>query len=227
MTTKVKLQPILKRNQDGFTPIMPYAESKSDVSWIDLSKDNLALTTIEFDNTHAVNDFLRKELEARKANFVWGGYDEHRVWYQRSSLFGSDRCIHLGIDIWAEPHTPVFSPMAGKVHSFQDNAGFGNYGPTIILEHELEGEKFYTLYGHLSRASLVGLSEGKPISKGEKIAELGEEEENGNWSAHIHFQLMTDMQDNHGDFPGVCSPLERDAFLEICLDPNLILGFGE
>jgi hypothetical protein len=79
----------------------------------------------------------------------------------------------------------------------------------------------------LSRASLVGLHEGETVSKGEKIAELGEEEENGNWSAHVHFQLMTDMKDNHGDYPGVCSPLERDAFLEICLDPNLVLGFDK
>jgi len=80
----------------------------------------------------------------------------------------------LGIDITAIAGTEIFAPLEGSVHSFQNNSSFGDYGPTIILEHNLDGEIFYTLYGHLSLNSLDELSEGKEIKKGQKIAELGD-----------------------------------------------------
>jgi hypothetical protein len=38
--------------------------------------------------------------------------------------------------------------LDGRVHSFQNNDSLGNYGPTIILEHQVEDLTFYTLYGH-------------------------------------------------------------------------------
>ena len=218
------IQDLLKKHQASFAPIMPYSPSGRDISWLDLSKDNERLMKINFESTEVISAFIEEMMEEKAVQYIWGGYNEHRVWYQRSELFGSDRCIHLGIDIWGETHSPIFAPLEGKVHSFQDNMGYGNYGPTIILEHILEGQTFYTLYGHLSRASLGSLEIGQTVSKGEKFAELGDDEENGNWAPHVHFQLMTDMQGNMGDYPGVCSITERDAFLEICLDPNLILG---
>ena len=69
--------------------------------------------------------------------------------------------MHIGLDLWIKAGTPVLSALDGKVHSFDFNAGFGDYGPTIILEHQLEDQTFYTLYGHLSLDSLDGLKIGK------------------------------------------------------------------
>jgi hypothetical protein len=46
-----------------------------------------------------------------------------------------------------------FSALDGTLHSFNFNAGFGDYGPTIILEHNVENQTFI-LYGHLSLDSL-------------------------------------------------------------------------
>ena len=105
------------------------------------------------------------------------------------------------------------------MHSFQDNAHFGDYGPTIILQHDLAGKTVYSLYGHLSRASLEGLHEGKAFRAGEKLAEIGPFPENGDWPPHLHIQLITDLLGHRGDFPGVCSVANRERFLAICPDP--------
>jgi len=61
------------------------------------------------------------------------------------------------------------------------------------------------------------------FGRGAEIARVGDAQVNGNWPPHLHFELITDMMGLKGDFPGVCSLEERDKFLDICLDPNLIL----
>ena len=96
-----------------------------------------------------------------------------------------------------------------------------------MLEHELEGIPFYTLYGHLSLASLDGLYEGREISQGTQLAEIGDEAVNGSWPPHLHFQVIRDMGGYRGDFPGVCKPSERAAYLQRCPDANLILGIKQ
>ena len=45
------------------------------------------------------------------------------------------RRLHLGVDIWADAGTPVYVPLDGRIHSFRDNNHFGDYGPTVILQH--------------------------------------------------------------------------------------------
>ena len=97
-----------------------------------------------------------------------GRYGEPRLLYS-SPLFVDDsqqrRTIHLGVDLFAPPGTPVRSPLTGVVHLAADNAAPLDYGPVVVLRHVTsEGDEFYTLYGHLSRASLEGLVEGQPIA---------------------------------------------------------------
>jgi murein DD-endopeptidase MepM/ murein hydrolase activator NlpD len=133
----------------------------------------------------------------------------------------------LGVDIWAEAGTPVYAPLNGHIHSFQDNDHFGDYGPTIILQHDLDGLSLYTLYGHLSKESLNGLTVGKPIVKGQQIALFGSQEVNGHWPPHLHFQLMFDMEGCFGDYPGVGRYSEKDIYLRNSPDPNLILRFPD
>jgi peptidoglycan LD-endopeptidase LytH len=47
---------------------------------------------------------------------------------------------------------------------------------------------------------------------------------NGDWPPHLHFQLITDMMGNTGDFPGVCLPEEKQAYKVLCPDPIGILS---
>ena len=157
-----------------------------------------------------------------------GGYGEARPIYtaDRFRMEGNEgplwRTVHLGVDFWSAAGTPVYAPLDGLVHSFEDNAGAGNYGPTLILEHAVAGNlKFYTLYGHLSRASLQGLLPGTPVKKGELIAWIGAAPENGDWPSHLHFQVILDLLGRSGDFQGVALPEEQEVWLSLCpgLDP--------
>lgn len=117
----------------------------------------------------------------------------------------------------------VFAPLPGIVHSYGDNQGKGDYGPTVILEHTLENTKFYTLYGHLDRSSLCEKMEGAMVSAGAQIGIVGTYPENGDYPSHLHFEIVTDMCGKIGDFPGVCAKKEIDTYRLLCPDPNGIL----
>jgi murein DD-endopeptidase MepM/ murein hydrolase activator NlpD len=157
-----------------------------------------------------------------------GGYGEDRGVYSQV-LFAPEgvepRTVHLGIDIFAPAGAEVFTPLNARVHSFQVNDRPGDYGPTIILEHSAApGLKFHTLYGHLSRDSLKGLTPGAAFMAGERIAQLGTARENGGWPPHLHFQILLDIGSAKGDYPGVCRRSERERWLAICPDPAPLLG---
>ncbi|MEI6668655.1 MAG: aminotransferase class III-fold pyridoxal phosphate-dependent enzyme [Acidobacteriota bacterium] len=162
-----------------------------------------------------------------------GRYDEVRAFYSTDAFRtpGNDgtqwRTLHLGIDLFVRPGTPVLAPLDGVVRSVADNAGEGDYGPTVVLEHragiDAGGDAFYTLYGHLGRDSVTSLSEGDAVTRGSAIGAVGSSAENGGWPPHLHFQIITDLMGRHGDFPGVARPSDRQLWLSVCPDPNLIL----
>lgn len=133
------------------------------------------------------------------------------------------RRLHLGIDIWGKPYTKVMAPLDGIVHSFAFNNAFGDYGATIVLTHNSDGESFHTLYGHLSLNSIKNIQEGDRIKKGDVFAGFGIPFENGQWPPHLHFQLIIDMEGMKGDYPGVCRFSEREKYLSNCPDADLIL----
>lgn len=177
-------------------------------------------------DTFLFSEWLFNTLKIKKCKYGIGGYFENRTLYNNRPLFnttGEPRTVHLGVDIWGDAGTMVSAPMDGVVHSFGDNDNPGDYGPTIILEHNLDGLKLYSLYGHLSTDSLLGLSEGMSIEKGETLGEFGSSDENGGWAPHLHFQLMFDMQGNKGDYPGACRLSEKEKYQQNIADPNLIL----
>jgi murein DD-endopeptidase MepM/ murein hydrolase activator NlpD len=211
--------------------IIDFNPPKDKYIWLDFTDKNTELQSVDLTDTVVFSDYIFKKLATEGAKIGIGGYMEHRMIYRRSEHFNKaetdERCIHLGIDIWTMAGTPVYAPADGVVHSFQNNANFGDYGPTIVLEHTnfLNHQKIYTLYGHLSLDSLQGIFEGKTIREGEKIAEIGNFPINGDWPPHLHFQVMTDMWGMKGDFAGVCSIADQAKYQQICLNPNLILDF--
>lgn len=159
-----------------------------------------------------------------------GRYNEARPIYTSElyRLEGNNgpewRTIHIGLDVFMEAGAPVFAPLDGVVHSFRNNTPHLDYGPTIILQHTVsDGQlKFFTLYGHLSADSLNNLYEGKRIAKDTPFASIGDATINGGWPPHLHFQIITDMLDRIGEFPGVARPGQRSTWLSLCPDPNLV-----
>ncbi|TYZ14254.1 peptidoglycan DD-metalloendopeptidase family protein [Hymenobacter lutimineralis] len=219
---------VLRQHQAEFAPVLPVDLSAPTVARLDFSAANPQLTTADLGDTAAFEALVEQLLEQQQAAIGVGGYLEHRVIYRRSpGLFGDAtqpaRSLHLGVDVWLRAGTPVMAPLAAVVHSAQDNAGFGDYGPTVILEHELAGTTFYTLYGHLTRRETALLRPGMVIEKGGTFAEVGPAPENGDWPPHLHFQIIADLQGRVGDFPGVAAPEEKAQWAALCPDPNLIL----
>ncbi|MDT0678182.1 peptidoglycan DD-metalloendopeptidase family protein [Autumnicola musiva] len=212
-----------------YTPVVGADLKHEDFAAVDLSESNPELMKLEILSSEAFSIFLHNSLRKAGKKAAFGGYNEVRNLYKRSRLFNINvdeflnRNIHIGLDIWAAEGTDVLAALEGEIHSFQDNSNFGDYGPTIILEHEKEGRTFYTLYGHLSRKSLVGLTKGEKVQKSSKIGELGDSSENGDYAPHLHFQIMENLMGNIGDFPGVSSKKELEIYLQNCPDPNLLL----
>lgn len=191
----------------------------------DFRKANKTPSKIDLRDTSTFSSYITDTLNKTGRMLGIGRYGEDRTIY-RSSLYTTDseaRSIHLGIDLFIPTGTSIFAPLNGIVHSFQINDNFLDYGPTIILEHNSKGLKFYTLYGHLSRSSLNKLAVGQNIKSGEKIATVGQPNENGGWPSHLHFQIITDLLGYRGDFPGVAKPSEKEYYSQLCPDPNLLL----
>jgi len=217
---------LLEKLTEEFTPIVKGFEAE-DYYPLDLSVENKELETVDLASAEKVENYIQSKIEKNSKKIAFGGYLENRNLYRRSTYFkeslDEDRNIHLGIDIWCAAGTEVVAPLPGKVHSFQDNKNFGDYGPTIILEHNFENFTFYSLYGHLSRESLQQIIKNKYVEKGETIGRLGLPVENGDYAPHLHFQLVIDLEYKVGDYPGVCAKSKLDFYKNNCPDPNLLL----
>jgi peptidoglycan LD-endopeptidase LytH len=218
----------IQKNQHVFHKVVPFEAGQNKLHAFDFTISNTALTPAIINNTDAFSNYITQTLQATNASFGIGGYNEHRELYKRSTHFnttetGEPRRLHLGIDIWGPPGTPIYAPMGGMVHSFGYNNEYGDYGATIILMHQLDGLAFYTLYGHLSLSDISVLSEGNYISIGQEFAHFGAPEENGQWPPHLHFQIIEMLEWKKGDYPGVCKLSEKDKYLLNCPNPDLIL----
>jgi len=209
-------------------PFIDASISKSDYIPLDLSIHNSELKAVNVSSSDDLERFIWKYMKSHNAKVAYGGYLERRGIYQRSDYFNqsnpeTERNIHLGIDFWVEAETPIYSPLEGTIHSFKNNTNHGDYGPAIILKHCHEDIEFCTLYGHLSLASLEGKQEGDKVDRGEQIATLGTAEVNGDYPPHLHFQIINDIQEFSGDYPGVCNQMDLAFYRDNCPDPNVLL----
>ncbi|SOU87384.1 aminotransferase class III-fold pyridoxal phosphate-dependent enzyme [Tenacibaculum dicentrarchi] len=193
--------------------------------WIGHEKEasNLALFQFKIDE-------LQKENPTK---IIGGGYLEPRVFYtadayQKIGNNGKEnRTIHLGTDFWLPKNTPVHAILDGEVVISSDNQGDKNYGGLLVLKHQADNFEFYTLYGHNTPESVQKHQVGDRILKGEKIAELGDISENGNWIPHLHFQVLLSLFDLKTDFPGVAYLKEMEVWKSVCPNPNLLFKSKE
>ena len=185
---------------------------------------------------NAAEPFGRRVFDAMRESGVdiaAGGYDEARVLYATDSyasgaVTDERRTIHIGIDLTLVPGSPIYAPLDGVVHGFMDASQRLDYGPVIVLRHDVADAHgpltFFTLYGHLETSALEGLEVGAPVAAGEQFASIGAPPSNGDWWPHLHFQVIADMLDVPCNFNGVAPAGERTTWLSICPDPNLLLG---
>jgi len=174
------------------------------------------------------------EMKHAGASVGIGRYDEARAIYT-SPLFGASgnptderRTIHLGIDLLGQAGSAVRAPLDAVVHAMAHNEAPLDYGPVVILRHSFDSpggaEEFFSLYGHLTLQTLSRLRVGQKVARGEKFAEVGTTQENGGWTPHLHFQIISDLLELGTDFPGVGRASERGVWKSLSPDPNLLLG---
>jgi 4-aminobutyrate aminotransferase-like enzyme/Ser/Thr protein kinase RdoA (MazF antagonist) len=163
-----------------------------------------------------------------------GRYAEARAFYTTPQFSGGarltdeHRTIHLGIDLFVRPGTPIHAPLDGVVHLAVNNAARLDYGPLVILRHETgAGDPFFTLFGHLSEETLAGLQVGQSIARGQRLGCVGAPPVNGDWPPHVHVQVILDLLDLGRDFPGVAYASQLPVWTALSPDPNLLLGIPE
>ena len=174
------------------------------------------------------SDLINRALIDAETGFAYGRWAENRGIYA-NDLFNSNadtisekRSIHLGLDVFCDDGTKIYSPLDGRIHTKTNNKQELDYGPLLILEHDDdEGGVFFTLYGHLDSKSLINIHEGDEIIAGQPIAEVGAPPENGNWPPHLHFQIILDLLGLNSDFPGVAFPSEMEKWLSLSPCPSM------
>lgn len=219
---------LLKKSKDSFHHVLDLDfNQKENFLLLDFSNVSSIWSEVKNPGEPAeLSAHLFSILNSAKAKVGVGKYLEERNIYQSDNYIeqSDKRTIHLGIDLFVKAETPVYTPLDGVVHSFANRDIALDYGPVIILKHTLENIVFYTLYGHLSQSSLTNLYVGKVFGKGSVVGYIGSYPSNGNWPPHLHFQLITEMLDYTGDYPGVCSKSRKKLWSSLSPNPNLILN---
>ena len=93
--------------------------------------------------------------------------------------------MHQGIDLVAEPGTPVLAAADGVVTGAAPNGGYGNW---IEIEHE---GKLSSVHGHLSEFA-PGIAPGVSVQKGDLIGFVGNT--GRSTGPHLHFELLSNSQ---------------------------------
>ena len=105
------------------------------------------------------------------------GWFTSKFGYRRSPFTGR-LVMHGGLDIAANPGTPVFAPADGVV-SF---SGFeGGYGKLVSIDH---GYGLVTRFGHLSK---IYTQVGQKIKRGDMIAAVGNT--GRSTGPHLHYEV--------------------------------------
>ena len=213
----------------GFAPLLGVDLATTPVAPLDFSAGSTLISSDTAANAPAALDARIADLmRQHDATIGVGGYGEARLIYHwpHEPAQREPRTIHIGLDLSLASGSPLYAPLDGTVHGFEDADHYHDYGPLIVLRHVTTGDhpqEFFTFYGHLTRDSLHGLHVGKAIRRGEEFARIGSAPTNGHWWAHVHVQLVTDMLDVPCNVDGAVRASQRAVWESIFPDPNLFL----
>ncbi len=100
-----------------------------------------------------------------------------------SDHFGTRGGAHRGVDIAGPLGTSIYAARGGKVIESGPATGFGNW---IIIQHEIDGKKVDTVYGHMQAGDLL-VKKGDTVEPGQEISKIGNE--GGSTGPHLHFEI--------------------------------------
>lgn len=118
-------------------------------------------------------------------------------WVDRTYPYGGTqfgmREVHLGVEFVNPRHTQIYAVGDGVVYYAGDDTTLTigprpkYYGNVIIIQHDIlspEGERVYTLYGHLQT---IQVAVGDVVKTGDKIATIGDS--GIAIGPHLHFEV--------------------------------------
>ena len=117
-------------------------------------------------------------------NFIWPcscTYITSRVGGRIHPITGQYK-YHSGMDIGCQYGDPVWASDGGVVTIAGVNGGYGN---CVMIDHGyVNGDYYYTLYGHLSS---IAVSVGQTVSQGQVIGYVGST--GVSTGPHLHFEI--------------------------------------
>lgn len=119
--------------------------------------------------------------------------------------------FHYGIDLATEPKTPIYAFADGLVVAAGPASGFGNW---IVIEHDIEGEKITTVYGHIFDEDIL-VKTGQQVRAGQQIAAEGWNGDvvpKGPGGSHLHFEIRK------GDVSGTA--MDPQPWLDKAVNPT-------
>jgi hypothetical protein len=159
--------------------------------WLVLPTENHALFSRNPENFYM---FVERDFEGKKTRPWEGGM----FGFTRSPRREGGQIVftrfHEGIDIRpvrrnpaGEPLDPVAASANGVVVHVANDPGTSNYGRYVVVQHDMGGSPYFTLYAHLGP---VRVKPGQVVRQGEELATLGYTGRGINRErAHLHFEF--------------------------------------
>lgn len=147
---------------------------------------------------------------SKKSDVIIGRYCEPRLMYtapefRSASHHASDkRTIHMGTDIFVPAGSIVYASCDAMVHAVDIFTDHLDYGGVIVLRYQIEDNiNLYALFGHLAHEVSSTWKVGDKVDAGQQIAKIGDFDENGGWTPHLHYQLALSDFGKGCDIDGV------------------------
>jgi murein DD-endopeptidase MepM/ murein hydrolase activator NlpD len=136
--------------------------------------------------------YFQRPIAANYINFILPDY-------RYGGLFTGTDIVHTGIDIPADPGTPVLAAAPGTVtwagyglYSQKKSNKDDPYGKAVVIRHDFghQGRSLFTVYAHLSQ---IDVAEGQWVDAGQQIGLVGST--GFTTGPHLHFEVRIDAGD--------------------------------
>lgn len=126
--------------------------------------------------------------------------------------FLKDWGIHAGVDIKSTGSDDILAVYDGVVVWTKE--ADDNGGNVIMIQHEVDGVYYYSLYFHLkvdSKAGLLLPAVGTKVKKGDVIGQMGTSGTGQN-NKHLHFEVRTSNGVSHNADGSISFPMDAGSW---------------
>lgn len=93
MRNMITVENIIRKNQQGFAPVVKFHPATQKIAAVDLTENNKGLSETIFNDTAIFSAYMDALRKKQNADFLIGGYGELRTIYNRSDLFNTQQTV--------------------------------------------------------------------------------------------------------------------------------------